>query len=156
MNDERKRPLSAGSGDPGGEGPEGRDSASEPDPGLDVEIRSGAVVFVYGTLLRGESNHHLLAGAHFLGEDATAPGFELRDFGAFPAMLAAGTGTVAGEVYVVDDATLTVLDRLEDHPSFYRRTPITLASGADAEAYLLEARQAHGRARIPSGTWRDR
>jgi hypothetical protein len=34
-------------------------------------------VFVYGTLLRGQVNHHLLAGAVRLGTHRTAPVFTL-------------------------------------------------------------------------------
>lgn len=113
-------------------------------------------VFVYGTLLRGEPNHRLLAHARFVGEAVTEPGFELADLGAFPAMSAAGGGAVAGEVYAVDAATLAALDRLEGHPRFYRRSWIRLATGAHVEAYLLEREQVRGRPRILSGNWRNR
>ena len=114
-------------------------------------------MFVYGTLLRGERNHRLLDGARFMGEVSTEPGFELADLGAFPAMLpGSGAGGVAGELYGVDTQTLAALDRLERHPHFYRRTPIALANGACADAYLLDPALAQGRPRIASGDWRRR
>lgn len=113
-------------------------------------------VFVYGTLLRGERNHRLLTHARFVGEDLTEPGFELAHLGGFPGMCAAREGTVAGEVYAVDAGTLAELDRLEDHPRFYLRTWIRLASGAHVEAYLLRREQVADCPRIPSGSWRRR
>jgi len=51
------------------------------DPGLDL-------VFVYGSLKRGQSNHHWLTAASFQGE-AQAPGLVLHDLGPFPMAIAA-------------------------------------------------------------------
>jgi gamma-glutamylcyclotransferase (GGCT)/AIG2-like uncharacterized protein YtfP len=117
-----------------------------------------ARVFVYGTLLAGEPNHRLLARARRVCEAATGEGFALFDLGAFPGMVRAREGSVVvGEVYEVDGPTLEALDRLEGHPSFYRRTEITLAPPMDAEpvwTYLLRPEQVAGRKRIESGSWR--
>lgn len=114
------------------------------------------IVFVYGTLLRGERNHRLLEKARFVGEAVTEPGFELADLGTFPAMLFGHGPGVAGEVYAVDGQTLAALDRLERHPHFYRRTHVTLVNGPCADAYVLDAELANGRPRIASGDWRRR
>jgi gamma-glutamylcyclotransferase (GGCT)/AIG2-like uncharacterized protein YtfP len=111
-------------------------------------------VFVYGTLLRGEANHDLLAAARFVAEARTEPCFELFDLGPFPAMSANGQTAVLGEVYAVDDATLARLDRLEGHPSFYQRTQIRLDDGQVVQTYLMERTKMRGRVRIPSGDWR--
>jgi gamma-glutamylaminecyclotransferase len=116
-------------------------------------------VFVYGTLLAGEPNSRLLARSQRLGDARTGEGFALFDLGAFPGMVRAraGVGSVIGELYEVDDETLEALDRLEGHPSFYRRTAITLAPPRDAEpvwTYLLRPEQVAGRKQIPSGSWR--
>jgi len=46
------------------------------------------LVFVYGSLKRGQSNHHLIATACFEGE-AQAPGLVLHDLGPFPMAIAA-------------------------------------------------------------------
>ncbi len=121
-------------------------------------VLSRTRVFVYGTLLSGEPNHRLLVGAkaRFVAEARTKPRFELRDLGAYPAMVDGGAQAIAGEVYEVDEATLLALDQLEGHPRFYQRTRIDLEDGASAEAYLLRPDQAEGRPMIDSGNWRVR
>jgi gamma-glutamylaminecyclotransferase len=112
------------------------------------------LLFVYGTLLRGERNHHLLHGATALGEGRSAAAYELLDAGGYPAMVSGGTTAIVGEVYAVDEPTLAALDRLEDHPSYYRRTPIDLVDGRRVETYLLDRDRAAGMPRLPAGDWR--
>jgi gamma-glutamylaminecyclotransferase len=113
-------------------------------------------VFVYGTLRAGEANHGLLHRARFVGAARTPAGYALHDLGAYPAMIAGGDGAIAGEVYDVDAETLAALDELEDHPTYYQRTAITLADGATAATYLLSVADVAGHAVIASGDWRAR
>jgi gamma-glutamylaminecyclotransferase len=114
------------------------------------------LVFVYGTLLGGESNHRHLVRARLIAPAATEPAFQLHDLGAFPALIRGGTQAVAGEVYDVDEPTLAALDFLEGHPKFYRRTSIVLSHGAAVEAYLMSPEQVGGHPIITSGSWRGR
>jgi gamma-glutamylaminecyclotransferase len=116
--------------------------------------REQHLVFTYGTLLKGEVNHHLLAQACFVAEARTEPCFELFDLGPFPAMSTGGETAVLGEVYAVDDATLARLDHLEGHPSFYQRTRIRLDGGQEVQTYLMVLARMHGRVMIASGDWR--
>jgi gamma-glutamylaminecyclotransferase len=116
--------------------------------------REQHLVFVYGTLQAEEVNHDLLVLARFVAEARTEPCFDLFDLGAFPAMSAGGETAVLGEVYAVDEATLARLDRLEGHPSFYRRTQIRLEGGQEVEAYLMDRARMRGRVVIRSGDWR--
>lgn len=118
--------------------------------------RAPTRVFVYGTLLAGEPNHRVLAGARLVANARTEPAFELRDLGAFPGLVRGGAHAVAGEVYEVDEATLAALDRLEGHPRSYRRTRIALDDGSLVETYLLPPEQVEGRPVIASGNWRSR
>ncbi|NOJ79223.1 gamma-glutamylcyclotransferase family protein [Myxococcus xanthus] len=111
-------------------------------------------VFVYGTLLSGEPNHRLLRGARLIGPARTQPHFTLYDYGPFPALASRGKHTVKGEVYEVDALMLAALDRLESHPRFYRRTPITLDEVGRVEAYLFPKERLSGRPIIESGCWR--
>jgi len=92
-------------------------------------------VFVYGTLLRGEVNHHLLTAARFLGEHRTEPRFTLLVLGAYPGLVARGDTAVQGEVYAVDAAGLRRLDQLEDYPRLYDRRLIPTDHGS-AWVYL--------------------
>jgi gamma-glutamylaminecyclotransferase len=116
--------------------------------------REQHLVFTYGTLLKDEVNHHLLARARFVAEARTEPCFELFDLGSFPAMSTGGGTAVCGEVYAVDDATLARLDHLEGHPKLYQRTRIRLHGGQEVQTYLMDRARMRGRVLIASGDWR--
>ncbi len=45
------------------------------------------ILFLYGTLKRGQKNHHFLAGQEFLGEVATMPLYRLYGLGWHPGMV---------------------------------------------------------------------
>ena len=97
------------------------------------------LLFVYGTLKRGYSNHSLLSAGHFAGEAVT-----IEEYGFYlgtdkyapnepeiPFLLAnPKTGDAAvqvrGELWEVDSITLTQLDELEGHPDWYQRKTITV------------------------------
>ena len=111
-------------------------------------------VFVYGTLLAGESNHGLMRSARFVAAAATPPVFRLHDLDGFPGLCHGGEAAVVGEVYDVDPPTLAALDELEDHPAYYQRTAIALADGSPAITYVLPDVHAAGRPVIASGDWR--
>ena len=115
-------------------------------------------VFVYGSLMKGCGNDHLLKGSTLLAAEAiTLPIFTMLHLGGFPGIVEDGHTQVIGELYEVDDDTLTRLDRLEGHPDFYKRKPIAVRSVAgpdDAEAYFLPKVYARSCETIPSGNWR--
>ena len=113
-------------------------------------------VFVYGTLLAGEENHHVLRGAAFVGRAQTAARYELRDLGPYPALVEGGNQSVTGEVYEVDDAGLSALDAFEECPQLYRRVRIRLEEGSEVESYVQTREQAGTSPRIVSGDWRTR
>ena len=109
-------------------------------------------IFVYGTLMRGETNAHLLYGSVFVGEDESTPHWDLADLVGCPGMIP-GNRSVKGEVYLVDQKTKNTLDRLEGHPTLYKRIPMRLISGREVEAYQLCYEFSHFRI-IKSGSWR--
>lgn len=111
------------------------------------------LVFVYGTLLRGEANHHWLQGAACLGE-ASLQGLVLHNLGPFP-MATAGDGLCHGEIYAVDGAGLARLDQLEGVPRLYRRERWALDDGRWVWVYLGTARQVRHSPRLPHGRWRE-
>jgi gamma-glutamylaminecyclotransferase len=107
------------------------------------------LIFVYGTLKRGGSNQHYLAGQKFIGEARTTPGFRLFDLGTYPGMVAKADDRdgVSGEVWSVEVDCLEHLDLLEGiKEGLYRREPVPLlAPFADrkVEGYIY-ARSVEG------------
>jgi gamma-glutamylcyclotransferase (GGCT)/AIG2-like uncharacterized protein YtfP len=86
-----------------------------------------SIVFVYGTLKKGFSNHILLEKSMFLGSH-TIPrnkGLVMYDNGFFPELTKATDKKMAtkivGELYLVDDDTLENLDCLESVGFMYDR-----------------------------------
>ena len=69
-------------------------------------------LFVYGTLKRDKANNDLLGDSKYLGKYITDPRWGLLDLGSFPAMVPSNK-SVKGEVYLVNDDILEVVDSLE-------------------------------------------
>lgn len=109
------------------------------------------LLFVYGTLKRGQPNHARLQGAPCLGE-ATLQGAALYDLGPFP-MAIAGEGSVDGELYGVGWDALSQLDAFEGVPRLYQRHWWPLADGRQAWAYLGRSHQVRHVKRLPGGYW---
>ena len=106
-------------------------------------------MFVYGTLKRGYSNHELLRGAMFIGEDE-APG---RMYSAgVPVVAPDAERWVKGEVFMVPEELLPRIDQLEGHPHGYTRTPVKLRSGMEAELYYWN-HDVSWREELPEGVW---
>lgn len=124
------------------------------------------VVFVYGTLLRGEHNNDALRTATFLTEARTKGArFAMVDLGAYPGVFRplpgeTAVGQVIGELFSVDGETLALLDRIEGHPELYRRELVAVEGGRDnwAWIYVLPERMARSRSFkiVPSLDWRKR
>jgi gamma-glutamylcyclotransferase (GGCT)/AIG2-like uncharacterized protein YtfP len=116
------------------------------------------LLFVYGSLMRGEPNAARMAGASLQERAWTAAAYTLVDLGAWPALVEGGSDSVAGEIYSVSAAERDALDDFEEHPRLYVRAPVLLADGRTIDAYLLpRARvQTRGGVRIPSGDWKKR
>lgn len=111
------------------------------------------LLFVYGTLMVGEENHHVLDGAPRLGAARTRRGYDLVDQGAWPGLVAGGSQSVWGELVAVVPTALAALDAFEDCPEVYQRRRITLACGTSAEAYLLQPRYARQARRLRPACW---
>jgi gamma-glutamylcyclotransferase (GGCT)/AIG2-like uncharacterized protein YtfP len=107
------------------------------------------LLFVYGTLKRGGSNQHYLAGQKFIGVARTLPGFRLFDLGQYPGMVAKADDRdgVSGEVWSVEADCLDHLDLLEGiAEGLYRREPVPLLppfADRKVEGYLY-ARSVEG------------
>jgi gamma-glutamylaminecyclotransferase len=113
-------------------------------------------LFVYGSLLRGEPAHTLLAGASLVGVTRTAPEFHLVDLGAYAALVRGGAVAVAGELYTVDVRTRAQIDVERQVPVLFNRERIRLCDGSDVDAYTMTLEQVRGRRRLAHGDWHQR
>lgn len=129
-------------------------------------------IFVYGTLLSGEANAHVMAGAKLLGI-GTVPG-TLYGFGFAPGAVHPKRkehvpgSVVHGELYEVNDALLDYLDVIECEPINYTRTRVGVRltptkeqnGSVKADVVLAEVYYYNwpvdGGELIASGCWADR
>jgi len=87
------------------------------------------LVFVYGTLRKGQGNNTLLQDGKFLGVYETKPDFTMVDLGCFPAVSPQGKTSISGELYLIDQPAFTNLDQLEGYPTYYDRIQIDTPKG---------------------------
>ena len=93
------------------------------------------LLFVYGSLKRGQANHAQLGWALFVGVARTAPCFALRMIDGYPALVP-GQRAVLGELYRIATLDLVRLDEFEGDG--YRREAIELETGARALGYVAQ------------------
>lgn len=106
------------------------------------------LLFVYGTLRRGQPAHGLLAGAHLVAQIGSSDGWELLDLGRYPAATL-GRGRILGELYQIDQACLARLDDYEGRD--YARITMQTELGP---AWIYRYRKPPSRAsRVPGGDW---
>ena len=93
-------------------------------------MESKNLVFVYGTLRENHSNHHLLKDADCYGIGRTVDNYAMYLVSGYPYITSAESRyPIVGELYGVDDETLSELDRMEGHPIFYERREIGVIIG---------------------------
>ena len=98
-------------------------------------------IFVYGTLKRGDCRHQSIAHQEFVGTAKTTCSYRLLNLGDYPGLLKSADGvSVEGELYLVDDRCLRMLDEIEGvDEGLYKRARIQLLPPFDAiaaEAYF--------------------
>ena len=73
------------------------------------------LLFVYGTLRKGEKNHYLIRKAECIEQNVYIYG-SMYDTGAgYPAIRLDASQKVCGELYRIDDEMLRIVDRLEGY-----------------------------------------
>lgn len=105
--------------------------------------QDATLLFVYGTLKRGDVRATLLNGQRYLGQAQTAPRYRLFNVGDYPALVEATPldlpgRSIEGELWLVDDACLARLDEEEgvDEGLYERGTIELVGSPARAMTYL--------------------
>ena len=72
-------------------------------------------LFVYGTLKHGFRNDRLLCNSKFIGE-FSVPGFKMLSLRGFPGLIKSEQNNrILGEIYNIDDVTLSRCDCLEGY-----------------------------------------
>lgn len=116
-------------------------------------------VFVYGTLLVGESNHHVAAPYLLAVEPGTVRG-RMVDCGEYPALiLDPEAGEVPGEWFTVSEEGLRHMDILEQYEgpggcNEYERVRVRDAY-RDREGWIYVWENERGCPVIASGSWRE-
>ena len=107
-------------------------------------------LFVYGTLKRSFSNHHLLENSQFLGTGYTRTKYAMYTSGIPFVVKAEEVSHIYGELYQVDDTTLKQLDWLEGHPNWYCREQVEIVSASEqtVSAWLYFYPEKNGRLNI--------
>lgn len=113
-------------------------------------------LFVYGTMLAGEREHALLAGAIFVGPARTRPQYTLVEVPPYAAIVPEGTVSVLGELYLLNRKQRYTIDVKKQYPVLFHRIVVALDDGSQAEAYAMREEQVRGRRRIKHGSFRDR
>ena len=125
----------------------------------DEPARQGTyLVFVYGSLMPGLHNDHLMQQAELLQSCNSLPYYTMYSLGHYPGVCARGNTAIKGMLYRVNASTLSQLDRLEGHPDWYRREVVSLPDTQAHSAWMYimpysEVKQCSATI-VPNGDWR--
>ena len=121
---------------------------------------TGKIVFVYGTLRKGDIRFGLDSLIDLIHPKAYLEGFQLIHLGGFPGIIP-GKGRVHGEIHLY-----TTFDQLDSIEGFWENDPkaslfrrekvmVELPRGRELQAstYVYNARQPRGCQVIESGDW---
>ena len=95
------------------------------------------ILFFYGSLKRGYSNHHRIAAQTFLGDAVTLPRYRIIDLGQYGGMIRDETNGLAvkGELWAIDSKCLTELDEFEMSEGVFARMPVAVAGREGVQSY---------------------
>jgi gamma-glutamylcyclotransferase (GGCT)/AIG2-like uncharacterized protein YtfP len=125
-----------------------------------------SLIFVYGTLCKNESNHHLLENADSITDQAWTFG-ELYDTClGYPALIEGFNNKVYGELYKVNDEILANLDGLTEYCEHdlpvaqeYQRMEQEIYTDQGiylAYVYIYNRSISEAMRRIPNGDWKNK
>lgn len=90
------------------------------------DMENEAVIFVYGTLLKGNRNYDFfLKQSKYLGE-AVLSGYGLYNLGTYPGIKKKANGFVRGEIYCINAETFKRINQLEDEGNLYSLEEVTV------------------------------
>jgi len=113
---------------------------------------NGELVFVYGTLRRGASNHYRIQSAEFVTAGSVCG--QLFRVTWYPALLSGGPDLVKGELYRVSSSSLSELDEFEGCEYRRIKTEVLLEDGTSEQAWVWEwLGNTNKLVRVLSGDW---
>ena len=95
------------------------------------------ILFFYGSLKRGYSNHHRIAGQEYLADAATVPGYRIIELGQYGGMIRDEKCNLAvkGELWALDARCLAELDAFEMGEGLWLRIPVEIAGHKGVQSY---------------------
>ncbi|MGB5944488.1 gamma-glutamylcyclotransferase family protein [Paenisporosarcina sp.] len=119
-------------------------------------------LFVYGTLLHGETNHHVLNGATLLYTGGVLQAKMYDTGNGYPTIELAEGSTIVGDIYEIPDHMWLNLDDLEGHTGnpttdLYSKEIVkvrTLDGLIEAVVYTI-CDESMKMVAIPSGDWKN-
>ncbi len=112
-------------------------------------------VFTYGTLMKGQTNHHYVKDEDYR-KDAVLYGYGLKETGGYPAAIPMEGFKVFGEIYEVDEKTKQNMDYLEDVGVLYDCNRVSVETDKGEEEVLFYeyiGDTSHMKTRKPFGKW---
>lgn len=94
------------------------------------------IIFAYGTLKKGFSNHDILKRSKFIGTGFTTEKYSMYQDGIPYVVKEEAVSNIQGEVYSVDSDILKILDRLERHPDWYCRKQVDVRMDSTGEVII--------------------
>jgi gamma-glutamylcyclotransferase (GGCT)/AIG2-like uncharacterized protein YtfP/predicted transcriptional regulator len=98
-----------------------------------------AWLFVYGTLMRSNSNQELLENSEFRGT-GILPGYALYDLGRYPGIIEDEEAQVKGEIFCISQDKLAEIDAYEAEGYLYKRKKVKVytkqGESIEAHAYI--------------------
>ncbi|WP_158234651.1 gamma-glutamylcyclotransferase [Lentibacillus sediminis] len=120
-------------------------------------------LFVYGTLLRGEKNHHYLHDAVLVYQQAWVKGALFDTGRGYPVMKREENKRIYGEIYQVTEEQLQKINQLEEYKenasdNLYERITVSVwndkSEKVDALTFITGAELAQSNKETPFGDWK--
>ena len=94
------------------------------------------ILFFYGSLKRGYSNHHRIAGQRYLADAVTSPCYRIIELGQYGGMIRDANGfAVKGELWSLDAQCLAEVDEFEMGEGLWQRMPIEVEGHNGVQSY---------------------
>lgn len=102
--------------------------------------KNNRLAFIYGTLMQGERAEHLLAEATYIGR-CRLQDYAMYNLGRYPGIQPCAGEVVYGELYLIHEQMVQVLDEYEEEGTLYDRKTVTVQLGGQpvrADAYIYK------------------